>query len=205
MSTMEDTEELRAGPRRNRKAQIVRSTETLLRERGLSGLTTRAIAAAVPCSEGAIYVHFEDRLELILAVLHESLPEMLVPLQALEQSVGAGTPEKNLNTAMVGLLKFHNRVAPLLCTLFADSELSQRFRQSLQDRNQGPHRGIASLARYMEQEQQRGRIDAHLDVKTAASVLMSTSFFHAFTSQLLGSTGKLDVKRLIRFVLRTAE
>src|SRR5947209_2612865 len=125
--------------RRNRKTQIVSSTEELLRDRGLSGVTTRAIAEAVPCSEGAIYVHFQSRLELILAVLQRSLPDMLVPLHALERSVGVDTPEKNLRAVILGLLKFHDRVASLLCSLFAEPELLERFRQSFQDSNQGPH------------------------------------------------------------------
>jgi AcrR family transcriptional regulator len=147
-------------------------------------------------------VHFHDRLELLLAVLQQSLPDMLVPLHALEESVGVDTPEKNLGVAILGLLKFHDRVAPLLCSLFTEPELLQRFRQSLQDSKQGPHRGIATLARYMEQEQQRGRIPAQTDAKTAATVLMASCFFHIFTSQLLGSSSKLDVKRLSHFVLR---
>src|SRR5436305_854364 len=37
-----------------RKAQTVAAAEALLRERGLTGVTTRAVAEAVPCSEGAI-------------------------------------------------------------------------------------------------------------------------------------------------------
>ncbi|MEA2539960.1 MAG: hypothetical protein QOH35_1326, partial [Acidobacteriaceae bacterium] len=97
--------------RPNRKALIIGAAETLLRDRGFSGVTTRAVAEAVPCSEGAIYVHFEDRLELLLEVLHASLPEMLVPLHALRGKIGKGTPEQNLVTTLEGLLRFHGRVA----------------------------------------------------------------------------------------------
>src|SRR5436305_10037228 len=101
--------------RPSRRGQIVRAAETLLRERGLGGVTTRAIAEAVPCSEGAIYVHFKDRLDLLLAVLQESLPEMRVPLHALDEKVGTGTPRENLGIALAGLVRFHDRVVPTLC------------------------------------------------------------------------------------------
>jgi len=191
--------------KRNRKPQIVAATEALLRERGLGGVTTRAIAEAVPCSEGAIYVHFKDRLELLLAVLQESLPEMLVPLRALEEKVGKGTPRQNLRVALAGLMKFHDRVAPMLCSLISEPELLQRFRKSLDNSHQGPHRGIATLARYIEQEQQRGRIQAQIDAKTAAFVLMAGSFFQIFTSHLLGSPQSPEMKRLVDFVVRSSD
>src|ERR1700712_4949033 len=119
--------------RPNRKAEIVAATEALLRERGVGGVTTRGIAEAVPCSEGAIYVHFKDRLELLMAVLQESLPEMLVPLKGLEMQVGLSTPQQNLETVVRGLMRFHERVTPMLCSVVAEPELLGRFQLSLQE------------------------------------------------------------------------
>jgi len=185
----------------NRKASMVRAAAALLRERGIGGVTTRAIAEAVPCSEGAIYVHFKDRLELLLAVLQQALPEMLVPLHALEERIGTGTPGQNLAVALTGLQRFHDRVGPMLCSLITEPELLQRFRQSLEGAGKGPHRGIASLTHYIEQEQNLGRINKQVDAATAASVLMASSFFHTFTHHLLGSASRLDSKRLIAFAI----
>ncbi len=185
----------------NRKAKMVAAAEALLRKRGIGGATTRAIAEAVSCSEGAIYVHFRDRLELLVAVLQQALPEMLVPLHALEKRIGTGTPGQNLAVALTGLLRFHDRVGPMLCALITEPELLQRFRQSLESADKGPHRGIASLTHYIEQEQNLGRINKQVDGTTAASVLMASSFFHAFTHHLLGSTSTLDSKRLIAFAI----
>jgi AcrR family transcriptional regulator len=189
----------------NRKARMVVAAEALLRERGLGGVTTRAVAEAVPCSEGAIYVHFKDRLELLLTVLQESLPEMLVPLHALEEKVGIGTPRQNLGIALAGLMRFHDRVAPMLAALITEPELLQRFRQALETTGKGPHRGIATLAQYIAEEQKLGRIKIQVDAKTAASVLMASSFFHIFTSKLLGYASKLDVKRLIDLAIQSSE
>jgi AcrR family transcriptional regulator len=206
MRVMEKTGKETARPnKRNRKPAIVSAAEMLLRERGISGVTTRAIADAVPCSEGAIYVHFNDRFELLLAVLHENLPEMLVPLRALEGKVGRGTPRQNLAVALRGLMKFHDHVTPMLCSLMTDPELLNRFRQSLGANNKGPHRGIATLAHYIEQEQHHQRVAAHVDAKTAAFVLMASSFFHIFTARLLGSAGRFEVKRLIDFAIQSSD
>jgi AcrR family transcriptional regulator len=173
-------------PTRNRKHHIIAAAETLLQQRGLSATTTRAIAESVPCSEGAIYVHFESRVQLLLAVLEESLPEMLVPLHALTDKVGANTPEKNLISAMQGLQNFHSRMAPVLGSLFAEPPLLQRFRGALSSRGKGPQAGIARIAQYIRQEQALGRIAPDADPEAIASTLMSVSFFQAFTSALLG-------------------
>jgi len=189
--------------RPSRKEQIVSAAESLLQQRGLNGMTTRAIAEAVPCSEGAIYVHFRDRLSLILEILQKSLPAMLVPLHALAQNVGKETPERNLVAAVAGLLRFQARVVPMLCSIMSEPELLDRFRKTLAHDGKGPHRGIATLANYIEQEQNLGRIDPNVDGKTAATVLMSCTLFHIFTERIFGSTSRFDSKRLVQLATRS--
>jgi AcrR family transcriptional regulator len=181
--------------RPSRKAEIVAATEALLREKGLVGVTTRAIAESVPCSEGAIYVHFEDRLALILAVLEESLPEMLTPLHELTHKVGAGRLEDNLVKAVEGLVRFHQKVLRMLCGVIGEPELLMRFRESLGER--GPERGITTLARYLEEEKKLGRVGAVVDTKTVARALMASSFFHVFTGELFGGSHRLEIKELV--------
>ncbi len=206
MGKSDDRDGKKAGDGKpNRKAKMVFAAEALLRERGVGGVTTRAIAEAVPCSEGAIYVHFQDRLELLLAVLHQALPEMLEPLHALEGKVGKRTPKENLVAALDGLQRFHERVAPMLCSLIAEPELLRRFRESLQAEGKGPDRGVATLARYIEQEQKLGRIHAGVKANSAASVLMASSFFHVFTALLFGSAGKFRAARLVNLAIRRSD
>ena len=195
------TQAMRRGGRPNRRTEIMTAAETLLRERGLGGVTTRAIAEAVPCSEGAIYVHFKDRLDLILAVLEESLPEMLVPLHALKVKVGKATPTANLAASATGLVRFHQRVMVMLCSLVGEPELRDRFRDSLQQGGRGPDRGIATLTCYIDEEKALGRIAAGVDARNAARVLMASSFFHVFTMELLGGSEKLDVKRVVKLAI----
>jgi len=119
--------------------------------------------------------------------------------------VGRGAPGQNLAVALTGLLRFHDRVAPMLCSLITEPELLKRFRQSLESANKGPHRGVATLTRYIAQEQKLGRINEQVDAKTAASVLMASSFFHIFTAHLLGSISKLETKRLVDFTIRCSD
>jgi AcrR family transcriptional regulator len=178
--------------RPSRRPQIIAATDALLRTRGLASVTTRAIAEQVGCSEAAIYVHFEGRLKLLLAVLEESLPDMLTPLHALEQAIGKSTPQQNLGKALRAIYSFHERVIPMTASLFADPELLTGYRESLRGRNKGPHGAIGRLQRYISAEQELNRISQNIDAEIAATVLMASSFFIAFTAQFFAEPKPSD-------------
>jgi AcrR family transcriptional regulator len=194
----------KAGGRPNRKDEILAATEKLLRSRGLSGTTTRQIAETVGCSEGAIYVHFGGRVELFLAVLERSLPEMLKPLHALRDAVGLETPEHNLEIAVRGIFAFHRRVTPMLSSLFAEPELLEAYRKSLARGAKGPQRAIGNVAEYIRAEQAAGRVAKSVDAEMAATLLMSASFFRAFSDRFFGPPGGGEefFHQLIATVLR---
>jgi AcrR family transcriptional regulator len=185
MKQEEKTKPTRGRP--SRRPEIIAATEALIRTRGLASTTTRAIAEQAGCSEAALYVHFDSRLTLLLAVLEESLPDMLLPLQALQQAIGAHTVQQNLTSALRAIHAFHERVVPMLCSLFADPQLLSAYRESLTVRNKGPHGAITRLQKYISAEQSLGRIDKSIDAETAASMLMASSFFKAFVSKFFGT------------------
>lgn len=172
----------------NRRSDILRAAEKLMRTRGLSGVTTRQISQEVGCSEGALYVHFKGRLDLLLAMLEESLPNMLGPLQALRESVGHGSAQNNLLRALSGIFKFHQSVVPRTAGLFADPELLSAYRISLNRQGKGPHLSMKVLEEYIRSELQLGRIASHVDPKLAASLMMSSSFFRAFVENFFGKS-----------------
>lgn len=190
--------------RPSRKAEIVAAAERLVRERGASAVTTRAIAQNVPCSEGAIYVHFKDRVDLILSVLEESLPEMLVPLRALKEKIGRESPEENLVGAVEGLRRFQERVVVMLCSLAGEPELRDRFQSALKEEGRGPQRGVATLAEYIEAEKMLGRIGSRVDGAMAGQILMGSVFFQVFCAGVLGDELPLDVRGMVRVVLGLA-
>jgi AcrR family transcriptional regulator len=173
--------------RPSRRPEIIAATEALIRTRGLASTTTRAIAEQAGCSEAALYVHFDNRLTLLLAVLEESLPDMVLPLKSLEQSIGTRMPQQNLDKALRAIFAFHERVVPMLCGLFADPQLLSAYRDSLTTRNKGPQGAIARLQKYIAAEQTLGRIHKSIDAETAATMLMASSFFKAFVSKFFGA------------------
>jgi AcrR family transcriptional regulator len=170
----------------NRRKQIIQAAEKLILSQGLACVTTRQISQEVGCSDGALYVHFKGRLELLLAVLEEGLPEMLGPLHTLQERVGQGSPQENLHAALQGIFRFHTRVTPIVASLFAEPELHAAYRKSLARRNQGPHLSLEVLEGYLAAEQKLGRIDQHINPRVAAHILMSASFFRAFSELFFG-------------------
>lgn len=174
--------------KRNRRSDILQAAERLMRSRGLSGVTTRQISKEVGCSEGALYVHFTGRLDLLLAMLEESLPEMLRPLQVLKESVGSGSAQQNLVGALRGIFRFHQSVVPRTAGLFAEPELLAAYRNSLKRQGKGPHLSMKVLEEYIRSEQRLQRIASRVDAKFAASLMMSASFFRAFVESFFGKS-----------------
>jgi AcrR family transcriptional regulator len=188
----------------NRRSEILQAAQMLMRSRGLTGVTTKKISQEVGCSEGALYFHFKGRLELLLEMLEGSLPDMLGPLQALRESVGRGSAQANLATALLGIFKFHQRVVPLAAGLFAEPELLAAYRESLARQGKGPHLSMAVLSDYIGAEQNLGRIDSAVEAELAAYVLMSSSFFRAFMEDFSGKamqpSSNQFAKRLVSMV-----
>jgi AcrR family transcriptional regulator len=187
----------------NRRSQILRAAEKLMHSRGLIGVTTRQISKEVGCSEGALYVHFKGRLELFLAMLEESLPDMLGPLQKLRESVGQGSPHRNVAAALQGIFNFHRRVLPVTCGLFAEPELLDAYRQSLRRQGKGPHLSMAALAEYIAAEQKLGRIVLGVDPELAAYLLMSSSFFRAFMELFSDRSSEPSWDKFVGTLIRT--
>ena len=190
--------------RPSRRPQIITATEKLLRSRGLASVTTKQIAAEAGCSEAAIYVHFAGRSQLLLAVLEESLPDMLTPLQELERAVGRLTPKQNLLKTLRGIFAFQQRVTPVVNALFADPELLLEYRRALLAQKKGPRGGIARLRQYKAAEQELGRINATVDAQTAAEALMAGPFFRSFVGHFLGQTEPFEpfARRLVATLIR---
>ncbi len=172
--------------RQNRRHEIVAAAEEILRTKGLTAVTTRQVATQAGCSEAAIYVHFKNRLALLLAVLDECLPDMLQPFRTLSESVGQNTPEDNLMTAAKGMMAFQGRIIPMIAGLFAEREVLDSYRELLLEHDKGPHRAIATIARYLQSEQELGRVARDIDIVTTASLLVSAVFFRSFTQQFVG-------------------
>jgi len=194
---------MRKGPRKiSRRKEILQAAERIMRSRGLSGVTTRQISRETGCSDAALYVHFKGRLELLLAMLEDTLPEMLGPLRTLHQSVGQGSPAANLEAALRGIFRFHQRATPVVAGLFAEPELHAAYRDSLARSDEGPHRSMKVLEDYIAAEQALGRIDRQIDAAVAAHALLASSFFRAFSEEFFGRPMRPAWSKFLKQLIR---
>lgn len=65
--------------------QILSTAKNLFIQQGYHGLSMRQIAEALGVSKAALYYHFRDKEELLLAILDSYLDEMEASLQRIQQ------------------------------------------------------------------------------------------------------------------------
>ncbi|WP_317202748.1 TetR/AcrR family transcriptional regulator [Janthinobacterium sp.] len=82
----------------NRRADLIRVSARLFRDRGYDGTTIRDIADAVGMRSGSPFYHFKSKQEILAAVMEEGL---LSCLPAVERIVGGELPPRQKFQALV--------------------------------------------------------------------------------------------------------
>jgi len=186
----------------DQREKLISATEQLLCSRGLACVTTRDIARDAKVAEGALYHHFGDKAELILQVVLHGVGEFREVLDSLPLQVGQNSVQKNLERVVESAFHFHYRIAPLVCSLFADRALLARVRDTMNERCIGPGRTASILAGYLRAEQRLGRVSAGAATESAAELLLAASFNKAVHDHFYGVTGDTQVRRHLRDAVR---
>jgi AcrR family transcriptional regulator len=115
----------------DRKEHIVSETCTLILEYGLSGTTTARIAARVGVTEAALYRHFKNRHEILLAVFEQVAIRFLGVLISDEENV----PDyiRSISQALYRYLMSHPDDAKLIYE-FICAPPAESLRSKLQNR-----------------------------------------------------------------------
>jgi len=191
------------------RGKIIEATVKVIREKGVSGATTRAIVQAVPCAEGTLYLYFKHRTDLILAVIEESATGFVGDLTKLPQFVGQKTVEENLGMIIRQAAKFQESVLTLLCGVISDPELLKPQQDVMRKARKGPHLSRLAIARYLDAEKARGRVKATLDSEMTAALLLRVSFGRVFEERFTGasspSASSRHMKALITALLASAQ
>lgn len=167
------------------RRRIIEAADGLIREHGLAGATTREIARAAGCAEGSIYVHFEDKTDLVIAVITEREPHFATLLE-LPAQAGEETVEANLVPWVEELLKLLHDNQPIFFALMGDRAVFERFKTRVRERETGLIAVLAAAAAYVRAEQERGRIDARVQPEIVASILVGACRDQAFARVLVG-------------------
>ena len=190
-------------PSPDQKERLLAATERLLSSQGLGCVSTRDIARAANVAEGALYHHFGDKAELILAVVLHQLGDFPDVLQSLPLHVGLNTVQKNLERLLESAFAFHHRMSPLVCSLFADQELLAKVRSMMNARSMGPGRSAFAIAAYLRAEQQLGRVAPSAVPETIAELLIAVSFNAALCDHFFsGGSDETKARRKLREMVR---
>ncbi|MGZ0150234.1 TetR/AcrR family transcriptional regulator [Kribbella sp. WER1] len=167
--------------------EILDAAADVLRTQGYARATTRSIAQVAGYSEAALYKHFADKSAILLAVLHERMPELPGSLKELIGNPGSGTVRGNLARLARTAIDFYIEGFPILVSLFSSRELLTAHRLRLEELNAGPHRAQEGLVLYLREEQKLGRIRRTADVPAAAALLLGACFQRGFEVNFTGT------------------
>lgn len=167
------------------RRRIIDAADGLIREQGLAGATTREIARAAGCAEGSIYVHFEDKIDLVIAVIVEREP-FFAELLELPAKAGERSVESNLVPWVEELLQLLRENQPIFYALMGDRTVFARFKERLRERQTGPVAVFQAAAAYVRAEQELGRIDARVEPEVVASILIGACRDRTLTRALAG-------------------
>jgi AcrR family transcriptional regulator len=158
------------------RERILDAAEQILRTGGVALATTKEIAQASKVSEPTLYKYFDDKKQLLLAVLKERLPG----LSRISVRPGVGEVEDNLAELAHAVLEFYQRSIPMLAALLADPQRMQAHREAMSRHGGGPDKAVAVFATYLRAEQAIGRLKPDADPDATASLLIGACFHEAF-------------------------
>ena len=171
---------------RDTRTRILEAASQLLRDKGISGTTTREIARAAGLSDAAIYSHFKSRGELLSALIPASLVDYKGSAEAFLKRVGQGTVKGNLKFLMKLARDFFLEASPKIALILVEPELFS----DLGARPISPEKSNKAetfMADYIRAEQRMGRINEDADAAAIGMILLATGFYEGFTAGLLGT------------------
>ncbi len=140
------------GKRQNRRDLIIETAAELFQEQGYDATSVRQIAAAVGCSEAALYYHFkEGKRELLQRVVEIHAPDLTALAEACRDATSLadlvarfGDPLRGFNPPPVQKLRW-------LAAEFPNLSLEDRV--LIQDKQLAFHQAIAqSLVRFVDSQ-----------------------------------------------------
>ncbi len=171
---------------------ILDAAASVLRTRGLANSTTKEIARAAGYSEATLYKHFRDKIDLMVAVLHERGPQFIPMLLTLSERAGTGTVRDTLTELAAVAIRFYRDGFPMFASIFSDPAILNAHRDQLRSQNLGPHRANDGLVEYLRAEQGLGRVSADADLESIAGLLLGACFQHAFIGNFAERRGDLE-------------
>jgi AcrR family transcriptional regulator len=162
----------------NTRDLILSATARTIREVGLARATTKLIAQTAGISEGAIFKHFKQKNDLLLAVFR-GREDMLV-LAPGRETAGTDSVQNNLRRIGHAATICYREIVPWLVASLADAALVAEYRFWIVDYWSGNRDINDRTAGYISEEQRLGRIRAEYDPSIIAEMLLGPCFRRVF-------------------------
>ncbi len=147
--------------------------------RGLSGASTRAVAAEAQIGAGTIYNYFDNRLQLLARAILRRIELLSRPVSGLPGRAGKYTVAANLRHYARRISPTLDELVPLSAAVFSDPELLSVMRVEHANAK-AIHGSVNILIQYLHAEQKAGRISATADCLAAAAVVFRVCHDQAF-------------------------
>jgi AcrR family transcriptional regulator len=165
------------------RQRLLVAAEQVLQKGGLAGLTVRAVSRAAGISEGNLYNHFQDKGDLVLAVVEQNIREFKQARGPLQP--GDGDLEGNLRLVASAVVSYSRRILPVMGTL-GDPDLLARIRTRLQQAERGPQLALQALTGYLQGEQRLGRVAPEVNPSAVSRLLFGACFHYVIMEALAG-------------------
>lgn len=173
----------RGRPSRGVRDAILKAVRELIREQGVSAVTTAAIAQRAGASEASIHYHFGGKEQL----LEEAIKTAIDSLGALASDISVASPEspdKSIMGVAAALEGVYDELIPLLVAVHGDLQLRQSIAPKLQLHNLGPHRAVSLVARHIASRRGVGGTASTTDDEAAALLVVGACFLRAWQRQM---------------------
>lgn len=174
------------------RQHLLDSAATVFAQRGYAGATTKEIARAAGVAEGTIYRHFSDKRELFGAVFEQRNAADFDAVVRLPELAGTRSVRENLLFLITAIQDVEREVAPLRAAAATDADLAAALVSASDDPRVPGVGPLQPLARYLEAEQQLGRLRADVDVEAAAFALFAIPFAAVSMMRLSRAAGGQD-------------
>lgn len=155
----------------NRQKEIIEASLLLINEKGIQGLTIKNLAAAIGVTEPAIYRHFENKIEILIAILNFYLSESEEILK-VELQTNASSVEKIEHLYRKHFLKFSN--LPALVSVVFSEELFRNETILMEKIAEIINRTHRDLTAIVVAGQQNKEIRTDIGAKELTVIIMGT-------------------------------
>ena len=158
---------------RDVREQLFAAAERVLLRDGPHALTSRAVTAEAGCAKGVLHKHFADFDAFLAELVIDRIAQVEIEASGLLGKAGTGTVAGNLRAVMEGL--FGSVAVAIVSLIIFRDDLRARLR-AVRAAPGVPllTEAAAMISRYLEAEQDLGRVAPDADVMAVAGMLIGT-------------------------------